>query len=241
MHLENARHARDIIREIIRARRESGETFHDLLNMLLEARYEDSGEPMKEDQVIDEILILLIAGHETTANALSWTLYLLASHPHELEALRKETAGLTTTMCTRSEALLSVINESMRLYPPAWISDRVAVNDDQYRNLKLPKNSIILIFYYGLHRDPQYWNDPSAFKPQRFRQQAQEKDKPKVFYPFGGGPRLCIGNNFAIAEMAIFLQTFIHRFGVLPGDAAPSIHPLITLRPDRVRLKIEML
>jgi cytochrome P450 len=239
LNLKNAQRSRNIIREIIRTRRESHGTFHDLLNMLLEARYEDTGEPMKEDQVIDEILILLIAGHETTANALSWTLYLLATHPQELEALRAATTGLTTATCTRSETLLSVINEGMRLYPPAWISDRVAINDDHYRDFRIPKDSILLLFYYGLHRDPQYWNDPSAFKPQRFSQQAQEKDKPKVFYPFGGGPRLCIGNNFALAEMAIFLQTFIHRFHVLPGDAEPSIHPLITLRPDRVMLKIE--
>lgn len=237
--LKRAEGARSIIRNIIRQRKESQEKPDDLLDMLLGARYEDTGEPMNEEQVIDEILILLIAGHETTANALSWTLYLLANHRDELERLRSATRDLDIREVISNPQLVAVINESMRLYPPAWISDRVALSDDGFKDFSFPKNTILVLFYYGLHRNETYWEKADAFIPARFFK--QEKDKPKAFYPFGAGPRLCIGNNFAMAEMALFLQGMIHRFDILPGDVTPAIKPLVTLRPDQVILTISTL
>lgn len=237
--LRKAAGARDIIRSIIRQRKSSDRKFNDLLDMLLDARYEETGAPMDEEQVIDEILILLIAGHETTANALSWTLFLLANHPNELERLKGATANLTPEECVKSDALLCVIKESMRLYPPAWISDRIALDDDGYRDFNFPKNTIVILFYYGLHRDRNYWDDPIAFNPSRFSKDHTDKDKPKAYYPFGAGPRLCIGNNFALAEMAIFLQAFIQEFNIHPTGITPQITPLVTLRPDRVILGVK--
>jgi cytochrome P450 len=237
--LKRAEGARSIIRSIIHQRKESQEKPDDLLDMLLSARYEDTGEPMNEEQVIDEILILLIAGHETTANALSWTLYLLANHRDELERLRSATRDLGISEVISSPQLVAVINESMRLYPPAWISDRVALADDGFNDFSFPKNTILVLFYYGLHRNETYWEKADSFIPARFFK--QEKDKPKAFYPFGAGPRLCIGNNFAMAEMALFLQGMIHRFDILPGDVTPAIKPLVTLRPDQVILTVSML
>jgi cytochrome P450 len=236
--LKKAEGARNIIRKIIRQRKESSGKYNDLLDMLLDARYEDTHEPMKDEQVIDEILILLIAGHETTANALSWTLYLLANYPEELQKLRSETYGLGTNECITNDPLTAVIKESMRLYPPAWISDRVPLQDDGYQDFTYPKDTIIVMFYYGLHRNAQYWENPSAFMPSRFQKDLEEKDKPKAYYPFGAGPRLCIGNNFAMAEMALFLQAFIQRFEIHPSGVVPALKPLVTLRPDRVVLKI---
>ncbi|MEO5602130.1 MAG: cytochrome P450 [Cyclobacteriaceae bacterium] len=236
--LRKAAGARDIIRSIIRQRKSSDRKFNDLLDMLLDARYEETGAPMDEEQVIDEILILLIAGHETTANALSWTLFLLANHPNEIERLKGATANLTPEECVKNDALLCVIKESMRLYPPAWISDRIALDDDGYRDFNFPKNTIVILFYYGLHRDRNYWIDPIAFNPSRFSKDHTDKDKPKAYYPFGAGPRLCIGNNFALAEMAIFLQAFIQEFNIHPTGITPHITPLVTLRPDRVILGV---
>jgi cytochrome P450 len=233
--------ARNIIRSIIRQRKESTEKFNDLLDMLLDARYEDTGGPMDEEQVIDEILILLIAGHETTANALSWTLFLLANHVHELDKLRNVTANLTPEQSATNDALNAVIKESMRLYPPAWISDRVALHDDGYHNFTFPKETIVILFYYGLHRDPKYWDHPNDFVPARFSKDATDKEKLKAYYPFGAGPRLCIGNNFAMAEMVVFLQAFIHRFDILPTEILPQLKPLVTLRPDRVILNVRSL
>ena len=237
--LRKAQGAREIIRTIIRTRKGSGLKFDDLLDMLLDARYEGTGLPMDEEQVIDEILILLIAGHETTANALTWTLYLLANHPEALGKLREVTRNLTVDESVTHDHLNSVINESMRLYPPAWISDRVALNDDTYQRYSFPKDTIVIIFYYGLHRDAQYWEDPAAFNPERFMKSRDAKDKRKAFYPFGAGPRLCIGNNFALAEMTLFLQAVIHRFEILPTGVVPQMKPLVTLRPDRVILEIK--
>lgn len=236
--LRKAEEARDIIRNIIRTRKSRAGKFNDLLDMLLDARYEDTGLPMEERQVIDEILILLIAGHETTANALSWTLYLLAHHPEEMEALRSRARGLTPAECVRNEYLNAVVNESMRLYPPAWISDRVALHDDAYADFCFPRDTILILFYYGLHRDEKYWNNPRAFAPERFLKVASAHEKPKAFYPFGAGPRLCIGNSFAVAEMTISLQAMVQSLDVLPGSSVPGLRPLVTLRPDRVMLRI---
>lgn len=237
--LKRAEGARTVIREMINTRKQSSGKFNDLLDMLLNVRYEDTGEPMHEDQVIDEILIVLIAGHETTANALSWTLYLLASHPKEMERLKQETKDLGVRDCVTNDSLIAVIKESMRLYPPAWISDRVALNDDAYKEFTFPKGSIIILFYYGLHRDAKYWEDAAFFIPARFSKSNEDKNKTKTYYPFGGGPRLCIGNNFAMAEMAIFLQAMIHRFEITPTSDYPLVKPLITLRPTKVVLDIK--
>lgn len=183
--------------------------------------------------------ILLIAGHETTANALSWTLYLLANHRDELLHLRSATRNMNVEECVRHDHLNAVINESMRLYPPAWISDRVALQDDAYRQYSFPRDTIIILFYYGSHRDKRYWENPNAFRPERFVKHGGLKDKPKAYYPFGSGPRLCIGNNFAMAEMTLFLQAIAQHFDILPTPFEPRMKPLVTLRPDRVILGIK--
>ncbi|MBT1707878.1 cytochrome P450 [Fulvivirgaceae bacterium PWU5] len=236
--LKKAEGARDVIRFLIRQRTATNTRHNDLLDMLLDARYEDNGEAMTESQVIDEILILLIAGHETTANALSWSLYLLAHNRAELLTLRNATAALTLNEVVMNPALSAVIKESMRLYPPAWISDRVALEDDVYNNYVIPKGTVIVSFYYGLHRDPKHWQAAQTFQPARFLGEGEKSTK-KIFYPFGAGPRLCIGNNFAMAEMCIFLQAFLKQFDVHPGNTTPVIRPLVTLRPDRVELRIQ--
>ena len=227
--------ARKIIRNIIRERKKSDNKFNDLLDMLLDARYEDNNEPMHEEQVIDEILILIIAGHETTANALSWTLYLLANNPDELHKIRQSTSNLDVKETVTNELLNAVIKESMRLYPPAWISDRVALEDDTYNGFTFSKDTILILFYYGVHRDSKYWENPTTFIPERFL----SNNKPRAYYPFGGGPRLCIGSNFAMAEMVIFLQAVIQNFEFTPTGVKPLLRPLVTLRPDGVTLGVQ--
>lgn len=236
--LRKAEGAREVIRFLIRQRTGQNTQHNDLLDMLLDARYEDTGEPMTESQVVDEILILLIAGHETTANALAWALHLLANNREELIALREATATLTLSEAVMHPALSAVIKESMRLYPPAWISDRVALEDDVYNNYRIRKGTVVVSFYYGLHRDPKHWREPQVFQPARFLGEG-EKNTRKIFYPFGAGPRLCIGNNFAMAEMSIFLQTFLKHFDIHPGSTQPVVRPLVTLRPDRVELQVD--
>src|SRR5690606_8544458 len=136
-------------------------------------------------------------------------------------------------------SLTNVINESMRLYPPAWISDRIALKDDSFKHYAFPANTIILLFYFGLHRDELHWSDPLRFQPGRFLKSNENKERTKAYYPFGGGPRLCIGNNFAMAEMTIFLQSFIKAFDFFPGKVEPTLRPLVTLKPDQILLEIK--
>jgi cytochrome P450 len=226
--------ARQAIHTIVQQRKSSGTKCNDLLDMLLDARYEDTGSPMTDVQLVDELLILLIAGHETAADALSWMLYLLGAHPHEQEKLRQATHNLTPDECVRHERLLAVIKETMRLYPPAWIADRVPLQDDTYHNFTYSKGTVILLFFYGLHRHEGYWKDATSFIPDRFLN--DQPDKGKIFFPFGAGPRLCIGNNFAMAEMAIVIQTLLQQFTWTAEGTAPKILPLLTLRPDHVLL-----
>jgi cytochrome P450 len=238
--LRQARRLREIIRGIVAGRKEWGrenERQGDLLDLLLNTRYEDTGEPMEEEQIIDEVLIMLFAGHETTANSLAWILYLLAGHPQVVVQLRAALQEKTIHECLSDEYLKAVIYEGMRLYPAAWMTERVALADDAYGDYVFPANTIIISFLVGLHRDRRLWADPLLFIPQRFI------DDPKAvragnFFPFGAGPRMCIGNNFAIVEMSFFLYSFLKAFEIGPTGQVPEMRALITLKPDKVLLNI---
>ncbi len=227
---------RAILLTVVNERKKSGRRFNDLLDMLLDARYEDSGEAMTEEQILDEIVILFIAGHETTGNALTWTLYLLAQNPDVLQRLREETSSNSIEETVANPYLNAVLQESMRLYPPAWISDRVALEDDAYGEYTFPAGTIVGLFYFGLHRSSKHWEYPQAFRPERF---LSAKEGNKVFFPFGSGPRLCIGNNFAMAEMALFVKSFVESFNLAPTASQPVMKALVTLRPVGVMLGIE--
>jgi cytochrome P450 len=217
----------------------------DLLQMLLDVRYEDTGLPMTDEQVLDEALILLIAGHETSANALTWLLYLLGQHPAEAEAIRAETAAVLEARgpgqaqaafgfeeLPRLGRALYAVQEAMRLYPPAWMVDRVSLADDEYQGLRIPKGTLFSLYIYGLHHAPKYWQQPAQFRPERFAP-GQPPIVPATYVPFGGGPRLCIGMQFALTEMQLVTLELLRHFAVeLPADT-PAIptQPLITLRP----------
>lgn len=235
-----ARRARQIIAGFIQERRTSVGGHGDLLDMLLQSVYEDTGESMLEEQMIDEILVLIIAGHETTANALSWILYLLATNPTEQSIFRDKTMNLGLAEITNDPYIRAVINEGLRLYPPAYISDRVALHDDTFNGYTFPAKTILILFYYDLHRDPRYWSHPARFQPERFLD-VSLREKGNIFFPFGSGPRLCIGNNFAMAEMAIFLHHFIMQFEIRASSYTPVMKAQVTLKPDRVPLKIRRL
>lgn len=236
-----------ILLENIRARKESAEVKDDLLQMLLEARYEDTGEGMTEQQLLDESLILFVAGHETTAHAFAWTWYLLSQHPEAVEKIRTEVATVlgdrkpTFEDIPKLEYTLKVIEESMRLYPPAWITDRVAVADDEVNGIRIPKGMIVIAYIYGAHRSPQNWKDPERFDPERFAK-AQKKERHNFAYlPFGGGPRLCIGNSFALMEMQLALARMVPRYDFeLMPDQEVKRQTLITLQPkDGIQMRFK--
>ncbi len=226
-----------IVDALIKKRRESS-TESDLLTLLLQAQDEETGLGMTNEQVRDEVLTLLAAGQETTANALCWTLVLLAQHP-EIEArLREEYTRVLGGRAPQVEDLPQltfarlVLEESMRLYPPAWAFARSAIAEDEIGGYTIPRGAYVLLFPATTHRHPDFWERPDVFDPERFAPERASGHHRFAYFPFGGGPRLCIGNQFALTEAQLILATILPRyqFRLLPG-ARVVPEPLITLRP----------
>ncbi len=237
-HKKMGQESADIIKSLIEKRRASGQSNDDLLDMLLSVRYEDTNEGMTDQQLVDEALILFVAGHETTANAIAWIFYLLQQHPEVVEKLRKEFDGVlgdgkpTFENLRQLEYTTQVINESMRLYPPAWITDRVALEDDEVNGYSIKKGDMVVAFFYGLHHSNDLWDEPKKFKPERFAKARKKERHPYSFLPFGGGPRLCIGNNFAMMEMQMILVHLIQKYDFeMVKNQKIELQPMVTLRP----------
>jgi cytochrome P450 len=236
------------IYHIIRERKKQAEG-NDLMSMLMAARDEDTGEAMSDKQLRDELVTIYVAGHETSGYCLSWTLYLLTQHPDKLAKLREEVDKVFSTYEGKlgGEGLRSlqytkqVVEESLRLYPTAHIVGREALAADHVGPYLIPKGGLILLLIYSVHRDPRYWEEPESFIPERFAPEL-EKTRPKnVFLPFGAGPRMCIGNNFAMMEIIMVLAMMVHRFdfSLVPGQTIEP-QPMITLRPKNgIRLKLK--
>ncbi len=223
--------------EAIEERRKSNEKHDDLLDMLLETRYED-GSGMTDQQLRDEALILYVAGHETSANALTWAWYLLATHPEVEQKLlhhAQDVLGGDSPSFEKIRELgytLQVVEETMRMYPPAWITDREPLEDDEFEGIEIKKGQDIIAFIYGVHHNKKYWENPEVFDPERFSPENKKKQVPFSYMPFGGGPRLCIGNNFALMEMQFVLTEMIRRYKIeIIKDQKIELNPLITLRP----------
>lgn len=225
-----------LVSQIVSDRRHSGEDRGDLLSMLLLARYEDN-QPMSHQQIRDEVITMLIAGHETTALALSWTCFLLSRHPDvqakldaELREVLKERAPTTEDLphlvfCER------IITEAIRLYPPAWGVGREAVSSCELGGYSIPAGTTLIIAPWVLHRDSRYFESPTDFRPDRW-DGSLAKQLPRFAYmPFGGGPRICIGNRFAMMEAVLILATISQRFSFGRLDEEPKPFPSITLRP----------
>jgi cytochrome P450 len=237
-HLDLIDEARAILQEIIDQRRKENKEYGDLLDMLLQSTYED-GTHMSDRQLIDEILVLFIAGHETTSNVLTFATQLLAHHPDKAVKLQEEIASLTSQdlmeQLKELEYTKQVLEETMRLYPPAYVTDRVAMEDDTCGDIEIPKGSIWLISFFEMHRRKDLWEQPDEFLPERF-----EADKRKSYndhyFPFGAGPRMCIGNNFAMFEMALVLKNMLRDFDLKAVGETIEYHPLITLRPKNARV-----
>ncbi len=221
-HIVLATGARDIIRQVIIERRKHNEHPDDLLSMLLDSKYEDTGLGMDDEQLIDECLILFVAGHETSANALSWMIYLLGKHPEYANQIRSAEHGAMETM------IRNVIHESIRLYPPAWVVDRISLEDDHVLDYHLPKGTVWIIYIRGMHRHPKYWKDPEQFFPDRWDDPDLNKE---AFMPFGAGPRLCIGEHFAMMEMQLILTDIIRLWDITMISKVVTEKPLVTLRP----------
>ncbi len=222
-----------LIQRFIDERRKSGEDKGDLLSMLLLAQDENDGGTMDDRQVRDEAMTVFGAGHETTASALMWTWYLLSQHPEVeaklLEELDVVLGGRTPELADLPKLAYTemIIKEAMRLYPPAWSITRQAIADVQIGGFTIPKGSVVIVNIYGMHHDARYFADPDRFDPERFRPE-NEKNIPKYAYiPFGGGPRVCIGNAFAMMEAKLIVATIAPHFHL-------ALAPTQQVTPQRV-------
>ena len=228
-----------VVEEIVALKRAQEEDTEDLLSMLMHARDEDTGQQMTDAQLRDEVTTMVLGGHETTATALSWTWGLLDRHPEARARLKAEldrvlggrlpaAEDFPRLTCTRA-----VIEESMRLYPPAWILYRRAVENDVVCGYRIHRGAVVAMSPMIFHRHPAYWDRPDDFLPERWADPEAEKKRPRFAYlPFSGGPRQCIGNNFALMEAVLVLAVLAQRFTPRIADGcelAPRY--LVTLTP----------
>lgn len=230
---------REIVGMLIARRRASASRPGDLLDALLTAQ-EDEESPMTDEQLRDEVLTLLLAGHETTLLALSWAMHLTALHRTAYERLRDEAAEVMRRGVNGIESLeeapwsRAIAREALRLYPPAYWIGRTAIADDRIGEYDVPRGTNIVINIYGMHRHPWYWPNPDAFEPERMLNPEAWDPRRFVFLPFGVGPRSCIGSRFSLYEMQIVLLSFAHAFEFTPvTDDIVFPHPRITLAPHR--------
>lgn len=228
----------EVVLALIAERRRQPEPGRDLLGMLLAATGDDGEGGMDDRQLRDEVMTLVLAGHETTANALAWTFALVAQHPAVEAELVAEVERVVGDGPVRFSHLPElrytqmVLEESMRLYPPAWMIERQAIEDDELGGYRVPADWLVLISPWVIHRDPSLYPDPLAFDPQRFSEAGAAARPRYAYLPFGAGPRTCIGNSFALMEAKIVLATLIARtrLRLLPGQRLRP-EPSITLRP----------
>jgi len=234
-----------LVYRMIAGRRRAGGG-EDLLSLLLAARDEDGGGAMDDKQVRDEVLTLFLAGHETTANALAWSWYLLASHPEAEARFHTEADSVLGDRLPAARDLPSlpytrqVFAESMRLYPPAWAVSRRSIEPVTIGGYPVPAGSGVLASQWVAHRDPRFFADPLAFRPERWTEDFEAQLPKLAYFPFGGGPRLCIGMGFAWMEGVLLLATIGRRWQMrlVPGHRVEP-YPRITLRPkDGVRVTV---
>jgi cytochrome P450 len=236
-----------IIYRMIADRRAGGRDHGDLLSMLLTAQDEDEGGGMTDQQVRDEAMTIFLAGHETTANALTWTWYLLSQYPDVEATLHAEVDRVLQGRLPTIKDLASlsyverVVTESMRLYPPAWIIGRRAITEYQLGQYVAPPRSILVMSPYIMQRDPRFYADAERFDPDRWTPEFRAALPKFAYFPFGGGPRQCIGESFAWMELILLVATIAqqYRLRLVPGHPVEP-QPLITLRARHgMRMTIE--
>jgi cytochrome P450 len=232
-----ARRLDRVIYRIISERRANKQDAGDLLSLLLHAQDED-GSRMTDTQLRDEAVTLFLAGYETTAINLSWTWWLLAQHPEVEKKLHAELAAVlggrspTFDHLPALRYLEMILTESLRLYPPAWSMVRMAIDDSEIGGYRVPAGCGVAVSQYVVHRDPRFFDSPDEFRPERWEGDLAKRLPKFAYFPFGGGPRICIGNSFALMEASLVLATVAQKFhlSLVPNQIVEPL-PSITLRP----------
>ncbi len=235
----------DVVYRIIAERRASGRNEGDLLSMLLAARDED-GSQMNDRQLRDEVMTLFLAGHETTALTLAWSWYLLGTHPESEKRFHAELdealggRAPTATDLPRLKFTEQIAKESMRLYPPAYGLGREAIDDCEIGGYRVTAGTQVFMFQWATQRDPRFYDEPEAFRPERWTDEFIERLPKYAYFPFGGGPRACIGASFAMMEIILCLATIGQKFRLeLVPDHPVSIYPAMSLRPrDGIKVQV---
>jgi cytochrome P450 len=243
---ENIKKMDQVIYKIIELRKKENRDQGDLLSMLIAAQ-DDEGKGMTPTQLRDELMTLFLAGYETTANVLSWSFYLLAQHADAEKKLVTELENVlqgkppTLSDIPHLPYTRAIINESMRLYPPIWFIYRVALEDIWIDEYCLPAGSELALSQGVIHRHPQYFTKPDSFVPERWSPEFEKSLPPYVYFPFGAGPRVCIGNNFAMMKATLLLASVMQKFHIeLDPQHDVVIEPSITLRPKNgIRVRVE--
>lgn len=236
-HWELRSRAFDVLREYLQRRRKEAPG-HDLLQILMDARYSD-GHGMDDELILSESMQLLVAGHETSSNALSWLLYLLSTRPECVEKIRQEfdmvlgERSLSYSDVSKFEFTTQVIMEALRLYPPFWMVDRMALADDRVGDISIPRGSTVVVFIYGAHHSPKHWENAESFDEERFAKVKEKLHTPFTHLPFGAGPRGCIGGNYAMLQILMILSVLLRRydFRLVPGQTIEA-RPMVILRPE---------
>lgn len=236
----------DEVFAIINRRRSTPEIKDDLLAMLMEARDEKDGKGMNDRQLRDEVLIMFAAGHETTANAMAWAFFEIQRRPDVLGRLRAE---LDEVLCGRTPTAADlprlvyarmIVEEALRLYPPVFITNRQALKDDNIGGYAIPAGALISVSPYSIQRDPRFWANPHTFDPEHFSPQSTARRPRFAYFPFGGGPRQCIGKDFALYEAVVVLAMAAQRFDwslAQAEEVRPEVR--VTYRPGVVRVVLK--
>ncbi len=237
-HQQLRRDGDTIVLRHLQARLQESVGENEFLRILLETPYHDTGKPMGEPLVLIESLQLLVAGNETSSNALTWIFYLLARHPKHILEIRDEVAAVIGENAIdyhnlhQLEGTVRVIDEALRLYPPFWMIDRSALKDDEVAGVHIPAGAMVIPYIFGTHRNPAHWQDVETFDPRRFEPERSKGRHPFAYVPFGGGPRICIGSNMAMMQMLMIVVAFVRKYDfALVRDEPVAIQPMMLLRP----------
>lgn len=237
-----------IVYELIEARRGDTGAYEDLLSMLMTAEDDETGEEMSDEQIRDEIMTFLLAGHETTAASLTWTWYLLDQYSEIHRRLHEHVSGvdLSDPAAALSELTYAkqCVQEAMRIYPPVPVFSREAIETDEIDGHTIPAGADVLMSQYVVHRDPDVWDDPLAYRPERFEPGAGDDRPTYSYFPFGGGPRMCIGRQFSLMEARLILGRVVSTYRLSrtapPAGEDVGVSSAVTMVPDEpVRMAVE--
>jgi cytochrome P450 len=228
-----------IIIDYIEERRKKSNEGSDILEMILTTPFKGTNEYMSDEKVKVEILQLLVAGNETSTTAATWALYIIAKHPECLQKMRSEideNFGDEEINYSKLHSLkytIAVLDEAMRIYPPFWMIDREAQEDDEFNGMKIPKGTTVIPYIYGAHHNEDHWKDPEKFDPNRFMGENENKIHPFAHIPFGGGPRVCIGQNMAKMQILLVISAIVRKYDFeLINQKEPGLHAMMLLKPE---------